>query len=189
MSGKTKSGYNPENIHLEPRVAKLEGTMDAIATNLRDLTGLVREQGQQMQALVVAVTTATGPHKTDYGVAISAVFLVITIGSLVLYPMGKELNVAVADLREHQRLTLHPVGESRINALEVLLKDGRDRNSDSIRELDAKLQKETQLTDSNIRERVAELQKQLDDVRLNGAPANRERLSILEEKLKSNGHP
>ena len=116
----------------------------------------------------------------------------------------------------HEKLTMHPVGETRVNAMEMILKEGRDRNSEAIRELDAKLQKEYSLINDTLKERLvsqAALIKELDDrlqkelqlaekhtndkvaalqvltneVKEHGSGISRERLAVIEAELKRSG--
>src|SRR5512137_1127620 len=107
--------------YLEPRVAKLELGMERLTDDVRDLAQVVRSQGTQMeqeiQKLVVAVTQASGPKKTDWSTIIAGLGLILAIGTAVFWP----LNQQVQDLKtqqaanhesmvEHQKLDNHPVG-------------------------------------------------------------------------------
>ena len=169
---------------LEPRVAKVETELEAVVGNLgllssdvRSLAASVRQQGDnfdlQMRQLHVAVTSAAGPRKMQWEAIIAAVALIMAIGASALSPLYLRMADVQTDLKEeqlartaHEQLKLHPVGETRINAMEQILKEGRDRNSEAIRELDAKLQKEYSLINDTLKERLvsqAALIKELDD--------------------------
>ena len=84
------------NKTLEPRVEKLEVGLDRLTYDVRSLAAIVRDQGsnveKQLNQLTVAVTQAAGPRKTDWTVIISAVFLVLAIGSAVFWPLNQQVS-------------------------------------------------------------------------------------------------
>jgi len=129
----TDKNAGPENtyntVYLEPRVAKLEVGMERLTDDVRNLAIVVREQGSQMeqeiQKLVIAVTQASGPRKTEWSTIISGVMLVLVIGSAAFWPMHQTLNDNKASIHtlqqkyeNHSNLAIHPVGEAIINRIE-----------------------------------------------------------------------
>jgi hypothetical protein len=119
--------------YLEPRVAKLEVGMERLTDDVRDLAGVVRAQGsnmeQEIQKLVVAVTQAAGPRKTDWSTIIAAVMLVLAIGSAAFWPLNQtsqENKQGLVRMEEmidsHVKVANHPVGEALIQRLEEQLK-------------------------------------------------------------------
>lgn len=117
---------------LEPRVAQLEVGLDRLTDDVANLANVVREQGSQMeqeiQKLVVAVTQAAGPKKTDWSTIIAGVMLVLAIGSAAFWPLNQtvqETKVTMHEIEqkfdEHARIANHPVGEALINRLESQL--------------------------------------------------------------------
>lgn len=130
---------NLTNPHLEPRVAKLEGQLDRLTEDVRSLATIVRDQGitveKQLSELTVAVTQAAGPRKTDWSMIISAVLLIMAIGSAAFWPLNQtvqENKLALENLNQsfqnHGQLTLHPVGQALLQRLELQLKDHIDVN-------------------------------------------------------------
>lgn len=114
---------------LEPRVAKLEVGLDRLTDDVRDLANVVRSQGANMEAeiqkLVVAVTQAAGPRKTDWQTIIAGIALVLAIGSAVFWPMNQTLGETKARVEnyqesiiDHQRLDNHPVGAALLKRVE-----------------------------------------------------------------------
>jgi hypothetical protein len=130
---------------LEPRVAKLEVGLDRLTEDVRSLAGIVREQGSQVegeiQKLVIAVTQASGPRKTDWSVIISAVLLVMAIGSAAFWPLNQTTQENKASLinleqkyDDHAKIANHPVGEALIQRLEYELKVVKDNHEKDLRE-------------------------------------------------------
>lgn len=126
---------NPRNaVYLEPRVAKLEVGMERLTDDVRNLAIVVREQGAQMeqeiQKLVIAVTQASGPRKTDWSTIIAGIMLVLAIGSAVFWPLNQTTQEAKKLIEKfgeqyhnHEALPLHPVGSAIVDRLEYQLKD------------------------------------------------------------------
>ena len=163
---------NKPEVYLEPRVAKLEVGLDRLTDDVRNLALVVREQGTQMegeiQKLVVAVTQAAGPRATNWGNIIAAVGVALAVGSAIFYPLNQttqENKIAIeryhTSMVEHQKLDMHPVGQTRIDAL---VKDVDITKADLVRrdsELDTKIQKETQLMTSLVSANLEALDKRL----------------------------
>ena len=129
----------PRNQYLEPRVAKLEGQLDRLTEDVRSLASIVRDQGntveKQLSELTVAVTQAAGPRKTEWSTIISAVLLIMAIGSAAFWPLNQtvqENKTAIETLNQnfqnHGLLTLHPVGQALVQRLELQLKDHVESN-------------------------------------------------------------
>ena len=129
MSQPLSRNMDSDGTHLEPRVAKLEVGLDRLTEDVRSLAGIVRDQGsnveKQLQALMVAVTEAQAPQKTDWTVIISAGLLVLAVGSAVFWPLNQtsQLNKDSIDrlavkFENHENNPAHPVGLSMINDLE-----------------------------------------------------------------------
>ena len=130
----------PNDPRLEPRVAKLEVGLDRLTEDVRSLAGIVRDQGsnveKQLQALTIAVTEAQAPKKTDWSVIISAVLLVLALGSAVFWPLNQTAQVnkqAIDNLQvkfeAHQQLDSHPVGAALMLRLEEQLKTHVESNN------------------------------------------------------------
>jgi hypothetical protein len=136
----TEYSANSSDPRLEPRVAKLEVGLDRLTEDVRSLAGIVRDQGsnveKQLQALTIAVTEAQAPKKTDWSVIISAVLLVMALGSAVFWPLNQtsQLNKDNIDklavkLDDHQRLDMHPVGLALVHRLEEQLQNHVQANA------------------------------------------------------------
>jgi hypothetical protein len=154
-----------ESEYLEPRVAKLETGLDRLAEDVKDLAGIVRAQGSavesEIQKLVVAVTQAQAPRRTDWGTIISALFLVMAIGSAVFWPLNQTVQDSKVEIQEmhqefvnHQGLQMHPVGLAKVNYMEDKFVEVARNNRESIESLDKKLQRETELLVSEIRTQI-----------------------------------
>ena len=125
--------------HLEPRVAKLEEGMERLTEDVRSLAGVVREQGSQMeqeiQKLIVAVTQAAGPRKTDWQTIFAGIMLIFAIGSAVFWPLNRtaqdnrlETKALEKRVDEHEKLPLHPVGQALMARLEERIKENNIQN-------------------------------------------------------------
>jgi hypothetical protein len=119
---------------LEPRVAQLEVGLDRLTDDVANLANVVREQGSQMeqeiQKLVVAVTQAAAPRKTDWSTIIAGVMLILAIGSAAFWPLSQtvqENKQTIEQIRQdvvdHKQLQLHPVGMALVQRLESQLQD------------------------------------------------------------------
>lgn len=167
-----KRDYSPGSAQLEPRVAKLELGMERLTDDVRDLAQVVRTQGTQMEAeiqkLVIAVTQAAGPKKTDWGTIIAGIMLVIAIGGAAFWPLNQTSQETKQSLQhleqrydEHQNLTLHPVGQALVDRLEQQLKAHQvedTKGKDALRQcfLDriALVQKENAMMLDNLKQTV-----------------------------------
>lgn len=129
MSDEILSKEGSSHAHLEPRVAKLEMGMQRLTDDVRDLAHVVRAQGTQMeqeiQKLVVSVTQAAGPRKTEWSTIIAAIMLMLAIGSAVFWPLNQmtqdnkiRIEAYHQSMVEHQKLDLHPVGAALMQRLE-----------------------------------------------------------------------
>ena len=116
-------------INLEPRVVKLETGLEILTRDVSNLAQVVREQSRniehEIQKLAIGVTQAAAPRTTDWRTIISALFLVMAIGSAVFWPLNQtvtgvkqESQSVAAEFRQHEQLQLHPVGASIVNRLE-----------------------------------------------------------------------
>jgi len=167
--------------HLEPRVVKLEAGLDILTKNVTDLTTAVRENAfnldNKMERLTVAVTEAAAPKKTDWSMIISAVFLILALGSAVFWPLNQtaqlnsnDLKAQQQDFKDHTTLTLHPVGQALLQRVEEQLKIHVDNNNREMAEhkaydinahseLDKKLQLEYNLITKATEIQLADLEK------------------------------
>lgn len=170
--------------HLEPRVVKLEAGLDILTKNVTDLTTAVRENAfnldNKLERLTVAVTEAAAPKKTDWSLMISAVFLVLALGSAVFWPLNQSAHNNKADIaataakfEQHQTLLLHPVGEALLQRVEDQLKTHVDNNAREIvdhkaydtkahEDLDKKLQMEYNLITKTLEAQLSSMEKRQD---------------------------
>lgn len=157
------------SARLEPRVATLETELRQVVKSIGELTTgfgeFTKTVESQFRSMAVLLERVAAPKQTNWavlvGVSVSVTMLFITIGGLVLYPMSKEFNGLAAWREKHSDLELHPVGKTRIDALEKAVTERAEMNAAGIRELDAKLQKEYQLMDASVRERVGSVEREV----------------------------
>jgi predicted PurR-regulated permease PerM len=94
-----------KDSQLEPRVAKLEEGLGRLTEDVRSLATIVRDQGnnveRQLNDLTIAVTQAAGPRKIDWSVIISAVLLVMAIGSAVFWPLNQTVQRLEEQIKTH----------------------------------------------------------------------------------------
>jgi hypothetical protein len=182
-----------QHTHLETRVATVEANLGAMSKNLadltvdvRDLSQGVREQGRQfddqMKQLLVAVTQAQGPRKTDWHLLLGAIGLILAIGAAAFSPLMLRIGDtqvlqehSEARFERHTELTLHPVGAEKIRALEARFDAERDIATIERRELAESIRREYEKD-------ILVLQNQVDSLRDYGPPLLRERLAVLEGK-------
>lgn len=141
--------YSPlerkETVQLEPRVAKLEVGLDRLTSDVRDLATVVREQGtqmeQQIQQLIVAVTQAAGPKKTDWSTIIAGLALILAIGSAAFWPMNQTVQESKQMIHaleqkydDHAKITNHPVGEALLQRVEGQIRDLKDMHDRTMSE-------------------------------------------------------
>lgn len=162
-----------ESTPLEPRVAKLEVGLDRLTNDVQSLAVIVREQGRQtegeIQKLVVAVTQASGPRKTDWSVIISAVLLVMAIGSAVFWPLNQtsqENKSEVAKLQQyfddHSKLELHPVGSMLVKRIESQMDDHVKQNERIIDTLNKKIETDFDVVAKNQKDNTTLLNSQFE---------------------------
>lgn len=155
---------------LEPRVAKLEVGLDRLTDDVRDLANVVRSQGANMEAeiqkLVVAVTQAAGPRKTDWQTIIAGIALVLAIGSAVFWPMNQTLGETKARVEnyqesiiDHQRLDNHPVGAALLKRVEDQLSTHVINNERQFKEHVDNEKREFDLLKEHFNEKLAIQQK------------------------------
>jgi hypothetical protein len=171
------------NSGLEPRVAKLETGLEILTRDVTTLANVVREQGSniehEIQRLAVGVTQAAGPRKTDWSTIISAVMLILALGSAVFWPLNQtaqnnkgEIQSLQVKFEDHQKLDNHPVGVALLGRLEEQLKLHIEDNNRQIRfhadfddkefkALDDKLQREFVLANKTLEQKVADLEKEI----------------------------
>ncbi len=177
------------DYHLEPRVAKLEVGLDRLTDTVKDLAGIVRSQGEAtergMQALTVAVTQAQAPKKTDWGLFISAVGLILALGAAVLIPINNATNDNKYRLEsyhqsmvEHMKLDMHPVGMAKTEALIKDVDINRAEMAKRDEQLDNKIQKETQLMTDLVTAKIVAL-----DLRIQSEMGLKDQL--LEQKIQT----
>ena len=163
---------NDYNIKLEPRVARLETGLECLTKAVNDIATSMRENynstNQKIDSLAIAVTNAAAPKKTDWGLFISGIGLILALGAAVLIPLNsatkdnKELiNQYHESMVEHQKLPLHPVGQARIDDMEKAVDLTRvelvSRNS----ALDTKIQRETQLMTDLVSSKLSDLDQRI----------------------------
>lgn len=132
-----------------------------IPTLTTDVRALVKTVGD----LALMVTEAKAPRRVDWfplvGMIVSVIVLVMAIGSAVIVPLSNQVAL-LKESQERQRertdvhtaLPLHPMGATRVDALErlsLLLTEQLRQNLDT---LDKKLQRETELTTANAKREV-----------------------------------
>lgn len=135
----TKYMIKSDPLHLEPRVVKLEASLDILTKNVTDLTTAVRENAInldiKLERLTVAVTEAAAPKKTDWSTIMAAVMMIMAIGAAVLIPLNnltQDNKVAIERCHEslagHIKIDMHPVGWALVQRLESKLDTHIDNN-------------------------------------------------------------
>ncbi len=181
---------NSRDMNLEPRVAKLEVGLDRLTEDVRSLASIVRDQGsnveKQLNDLTVAVTQAAGPRKTDWSVIISAVLLVMAIGSAAFWPLNQTaqenknaLEALNQSFQNHSQITMHPVGQAIVQRLEYQLKDHIDSNKQSMESHIADAKEMHQVINNNFSKQIEYIQK-IHDLEL---AALKEKLSLQHDNL------
>lgn len=187
---------------LGPRVARVETELESVAkdignltTDVRTLANSIRQQGENFEThlrqLHVAVTSAAGPRKTDWSAIISAVGVIVAIGTAAMSPLYLrvgDLQNSVATLstvvREHIALPMHPVGEARIGFVEEGMRLAVKVNEEVILALETRLNQLVDANDKRLAGEFESIRKELHDVKYLGSPITRERLAVLEEQIK-----
>lgn len=194
-----KAGNTPKRDYshgpsLEPRVAKLELGMERLTDDVRDLAQVVRTQGstmeQEIQKLVVAVTQAQGPKKTDWGVIIAAAGLVLAIGGAAFWPLNQQVQELKAQqatyytsMVEHQKLDNHPVGAALVKRLEEQFQLHTTQNAKDLSEHIAMDAKEIRLhyhEELEFQQKLQDAKNQLVESEMKGL---REKLELYTDKL------
>jgi len=130
--------------NFEPRLTVVERELETLTKDVKEMCKSVRD-------LTVLVTEVKAPRRVDwfplFGAVMSAIVLIMAIGSAVIVPLNSEVTaLKLANDRQRDRfdlhtvLPLHPVGASRVDALErlsLLLTEQLKQNLDG---LDKKLQ-------------------------------------------------
>jgi hypothetical protein len=177
---------------LESRVGKVEAHLDSVTRQISDLTADVRDlatsikiQGtqteDQIKSLLVAVTNASGPRKTDWNTIALAAGVVVTIGIAVLSPLTMQINSNVIGLEKNQsKIEHHLEGPGHLPALSKI-----ESLEKALKELDSRLQRENTIINENFQDKITNLKKELQDFGINGSVLTRERLAIIENKLKT----
>jgi hypothetical protein len=187
--------------NLEPRIAKAETALESLARDVETLTADVKslahsinQQGvnfeTQIRELTAAVTSAAAPKRTDWGTLISAFGLMLAIGASALSPLYLRVNDLQAAVEKeetyriaHEKMKLHPVGETRIDYMEVMLKEATLRNALDVKTLESKMVREIEMIDAHHKSAMDVLRREFDDVKAHGSGITRERLAILEDRL------
>jgi vacuolar-type H+-ATPase subunit I/STV1 len=165
--------------HLEPRVARLETGLETLTRNVSEMAVSIRENAtttnQKIDSLVIAVTQAQAPKKTDWSLFISIGFFIMALGSAVFWPLNKttqdnhnEIVAIQQKFENHQQLEMHPVGKALVERLEGQLashislnerelKEHDDADAKMFENLDKKLQTEYQLVNNTLDTKIANL--------------------------------
>lgn len=174
---------NQESIQLEPRVAKLETGLDILTREVTSLATVVREQSSNMEHevhnLAVAVTQASGPRKVDWQTILSAIMLIMAIGSAVFWPLNQTSQNNKSDIitlsskfDEHKLLNMHPVGEALLQRTEERfsrhiidnerqLKVVADDNEKSLKNLKEKLDAEKDSFNAILSQKIDTLKEEI----------------------------
>ncbi len=161
-----------EELHLEPRVARLETGLESLTKNVSDLANTIRdnnlEVSKQLSALQVSVTTASGPRKTEWSLLLSGGFLILALGSAVFWPLNKATldNKSAIEMYhslfvDHEKLELHPVGMAKVAAMTKEMDNSKSEFIKRDTDLDAKIQMETRLMTDLISSQLIALDKRL----------------------------
>lgn len=139
--------------HLEPRVAKLEVGLDRLMEDVRSLASIVRDQGanveKQLNGLTIAVTQAAGPRKTDWSNIIAGIMLIMAIGSAAFWPLNQSQHNnrnAIEAVSQHNK--------EEVLRLEKIIENVATGNQRNLDIQDKKLQRETELITTEIKNKV-----------------------------------
>lgn len=167
-----KNHDTSKDNNAEVRLTRVETEVESLAFSLDKLVTTVDKQSleikqqssetnRQLQHLIGAVTAASGPKNTDWKMLISLGLFILAIGGVAFSPMFIQIADNKTELTrltdraiEHQKLNLHPVGESRVDALEAMMVRLAKDNREAIVALDAKLVHEVMLADTGLRDRI-----------------------------------
>ena len=159
-------------LHLEPRVARLETGLETLTRNVGELASSIRDNANatniKLDSLAIAVTQAAAPKKTDWALFISIGFFILALGSAVFWPLNKglqdnkdALTQYHSSMVEHLKLDMHPVGQAKVIGLEKALADTKQELVARDAAIDTKSQRDTSLITDLIAARLADL-----DIRL-----------------------
>lgn len=124
-----------QSLNLEPRVTRVETEIGALTRDVGQLTQDVRAltvavskrdemfEGE-LKKVLVAVTQAAAPRRTDWGTVLSALAVGLAIGAAVLSPIYHRLSSAEETLAanheqisRHELLDSHPVSKAKLENL------------------------------------------------------------------------
>lgn len=167
-------------LHLEPRVARLETWAETLTKNVNELAQTMKEYSvdtnKKLDTLMVSVTQAQAPKKTDWSLFMSIAFFILALGSAVFWPLNKTsqdnkvaLETMVNKFDTHQQLELHPVGKALLGRVEnqmaehvdlnnKTMADHQARDREEFVDMDKKLQTEYQLMNSKLETQVNALE-------------------------------
>lgn len=164
-------GYNNMNestSHLEPRVARLETGLESLTKAVNDIATTIRDNNNstniKIDALAVGLANAAAPKKTDWGLFIAGIGLILALGAAVLVPLNNSTQDNKQSIEkyheamvEHMKLPLHPVGQARIDGMEKAIDLTRGELIARDTALDTKIQRETQLMTDLISAKLIDL--------------------------------
>ena len=169
---KTKRMPSINDVYLEPRVARLETGLETLTRNVGELTISMRETSadtnRKIDALIVSVTQAQAPKKTDWSLFVSIGFLILALGSAVFWPLNQQTNDNKLEVRDihtsfvdHTKMDMHPVGMAKIQALMKSIDETKAELIIRDADLDVKIQKETQLMTDLVSAKIVSLDSRL----------------------------
>ena len=165
--------------NLEPRVATIESELKSLTRDVgmltkdvRDLVQAVKVQSDnydaQLRKITVDLVGVSGPRPMNWGVLLNGVGLSLAIGAAVFYPMNFRITEMserasgfMKEFRDHEKLTLHPVGTAKVEALDRLVQDEA----------------------ANLEKELTQLRKSIDEIRLEGSPAMQVRIALMESRI------
>ena len=167
---KTITMPDQNESHLEPRVARLETGLETLTRNVSEMAVSIRENAnntnQKIDGLIVAVTNAQAPKKTDWSLFISIGFFILAIGSAVFWPLNKQtqdnkeqITKYHESMVEHMKLDMHPVGFALVQRLEGEMKAHIENNQKEFAAHVAMDQKESEELQRHFKEEMDCLEK------------------------------
>jgi hypothetical protein len=167
---KTITMAEQHESHLEPRVARLETGLETLTRNVSEMATSIRENAlatnQKIDNLAIAVTQAQAPKKTDWGLFVSAIGLILALGAAVLIPINNAANDNKYRIEqyhqsmvEHMKMDNHPVGAALVQRLEEQLKTHIENNNREFQNHVAMDTKETEEIRRNFREEMESMTK------------------------------
>lgn len=187
---------NTNATHLEPRVARLETGLETLTRNVSEMAVSIRENAtntnQKIDSLIVAVTQAQAPKKTDWGLFISAIGLILALGAAVLIPLNNATNDNKSRMEayhesmvEHQKMDMHPVGWAKVQALDQKYDRAQLDMVERDKSLDIKIQKEYQLMNETVKAEIVALDLRLQREFMLVNDRNGARLDKIESRNKN----